>query len=117
MAYEAPLRIAIPTPIDIPTGYGTNSTGKRGGNLRVRCTNKEYDAIALEAAFLGMTLAMFTRHCAIQTAQQLRVHREAGSTSIDAGDIEEDDSIKRARTKLLNRPVKPKRQKASGQLK
>ena len=75
MAYEAPLRIAIPTPIDIPTGYGTNSTGKRGGNLRVRCTNKEYDAIQHEAKLLNITLATFTRWCAVHVAQELLQHR------------------------------------------
>ena len=115
MEYEAPLRIAIPTPTDLPIGYGVNSTGKRGGNLRVRCTNKEYDTIQHEAALLGMTLAMFTRHCAVHVAAQLSKHREAKSTSIVVGD--EDDSITRARTKLLNRQSKPKRKKASGRAK
>ena len=45
MSYEPPLKITIPTPSEFELGYGVNSTGKRGGNLRVRCTNKEYDAI------------------------------------------------------------------------
>jgi|APSaa5957512535_1039671.scaffolds.fasta_scaffold28526_1 hypothetical protein len=98
MSYEPPLQITIPIPIDIPTGYGVNSTGKRGGNLRVRCTNKEYDAISHEAALLGMTLAMFTRHCAVHVSAQLTKHREAGSTSMSIGEVDEPSKPKR-RTK------------------
>jgi hypothetical protein len=89
MPYEPPLRIAIPIPTELPIGYGVNSTGKRGGNLRVRCTNKEYDAIQHEASFLGISLAMFTRWCAVHVAANLLIHREASSTSMSVG---EDDA-------------------------
>lgn len=86
MEYEPPLRIAIATPNEIPKGFGINSTGKRGGNLRVRCTNAEYDAIAEEANLLGISLAMFCRWCAIQVAEKLQEHREAESTDMSIGD-------------------------------
>ena len=89
MPYEMPLRIAIPIPTELPVGYGVNSTGKRGGNLRVRCTNKEYDAIRHEASLLGISLAMFTRWCAVHVAANLLRHREASSTSMSVG---EDDA-------------------------
>jgi hypothetical protein len=92
MSYEPPLRIAITTPNEIPKGFGPNSTGKRGGNLRVRCTNAEYDAIQYEAATLGITLAMFTRWCAVHVAQQLHKHRSAKSTSISVGDDDNNDN-------------------------
>ena len=86
MSYEPPLKIAIPTPSEIPKQFGPNSTGKRGGNLRVRCTNAEYDAIQLEARLLGISLAMFSRWCAVQVAQQLLKHRDDKSTDMFAGD-------------------------------
>ena len=89
MSYEIPLRITIPIPTELPIGYGVNSTGKRGGNLRVRCTNKEYDAIQHEASLLGISLAMFTRWCAVHVAANLLKHREASSTSMSVG---EDDA-------------------------
>ena len=90
MAYEPPLKIMIPTPNELPQGYGVNSTGKRGGNLRVRCTNKEYDTIKHEASLLGISLAMFTRWCAVHVAKQLKIHRDAESNSISIG--EDDDA-------------------------
>ena len=89
MSYEPPLKITISTPTTIPNSYGINSTGKRGGNLRVRCTNAEYDAIQHEAKLLGITLAMFTRWCAIQVTEKLRLHRVAQDTSISTGEDDE----------------------------
>ena len=89
MAYEPPLKIYIPTPNILPKGFGPNSTGKRGGNLRVRCTNKEYDSIQLEAANLGISLAAFCRWCSAHVAQQLKEHRRIKSTSALIG--EKDD--------------------------
>jgi hypothetical protein len=86
MAYEPPLRIAIATPSEIPHGFGPNSTGKRGGNLRVRCTNAEYDAISAEALRLNITLATFCRWCAVHVASKLKEHREAQSTDVSIGD-------------------------------
>lgn len=96
MSYEPPIRVAIPTPSEIPKAFGPNSTGKRGGNLRVRCTNAEYDAIQLEASLLGISLAMFTRWCAVHVGQQLLKHREAQSTDMSIGD-NFDDGRKRKR--------------------
>ena len=94
MPYEIPLQIAIPIPTEIEIGYGVNATGKRGGNLRVRCTNKEYDAIQHEAAILGLSLAMFVRSCSTNVAAQLLKHRETESTSMSAGE-DEDGPIQR----------------------
>jgi len=90
MSYEPPLKITIPAPSEIPQGFGPNSTGKRGGNLRVRCTNAEYDDIQHEAYLLDVSLAMFTRWCAVHVAKQLKIHRDAESDSISIG--EDDDA-------------------------
>ncbi len=84
MSYEPPLKITITIPNPITQGYGPNSTGHRGGNLRIRCTNKEYDAIQYEATKLNLSLAMFCRSCAIQVAQRLKAHRRAELTNIEA---------------------------------
>lgn len=86
MSYEPPLRITIPTPSEIPLGFGPNSTGKRGGNLRIRCTNSEYDAIQLEASLLSISLANFCRWSAVHIAQQLYEHRKAKSTDMSVGE-------------------------------
>ena len=86
MSYEPPIKIMITTPSEIPHGFGPNSTGKRGGNLRVRCTNKEYDMIQIEAAKLGISLATFCRWCAIHAAKQLKQHRDEQSTEESIGD-------------------------------
>lgn len=86
MVYEPPVKITIPTPSFIPHGRGINSTGKRGGNLRIRCTNKEYDMIQAEAVELGLSLANFCRWCAIQVSLGLIKHRETESNSMSAGD-------------------------------
>lgn len=87
MPYEPPLGIMIPTPNEIPKGFGPNSTGKRGGNLRVRCTDAEYDAIQYEAGMLGISLAMFTRWCAVHVATKLKKHRDELLTENVTGDI------------------------------
>jgi hypothetical protein len=76
MSYNLPLQITIPTPDEIPKGFGPNSTGKRGGNLRVRCTDAEYDLIQKEAADLGISLAMFTRWCAVHVAMKIKQYRD-----------------------------------------
>ena len=94
MAYEPPLKIYIPTPNILPKGFGPNSTGKRGGNLRVRCTNKEYDSIQLEAANLGISLAAFCRWCSVHVAQQLKEHRRIKSTSALIGEKDDISSRK-----------------------
>ena len=92
MTYEPPLKITITTPDVIEQGFGPNSTGGKGGNLRVRCTNAEYDRIQEEAIRLGITLAMFCRWCSIQVAERLQEHREANSTDMSAGEEELDGS-------------------------
>jgi hypothetical protein len=107
MSYEAPLLITIPIPTEIDVGYGVNSTGKRGGNLRVRCTNKEYDAIQVQAKLLGITLAMFCRWCAVEVSKKLDEHRDAGSTSMSIG--EENESHKPRRTKKKRKTPRAKR--------
>ena len=90
MSYEPPLRISIPLPSKFRLTYGPNSTGKRGGNLRVRCTNNEYDALKIEAEALGITLATFCRWCAVHVGQELKKHREASSTEMFAGEDQTD---------------------------
>ena len=89
MAYEPPLRVTIALPNEFPRSFGINSTGKRGGNLRIRCTNKEYDAIQLEATRINISLAMFCRSCIVQVAMGLLEHREESSTSISVGEEDE----------------------------
>ena len=97
MSYEPPIQITISTPSEIPIGFGPNSTGKRGGNLRVRCTNKEYDAIKHEAELLNITLATFTRWCAVHIAQKLQQHRIAEATSNIIGEDNEFSSSNNTR--------------------
>jgi hypothetical protein len=98
MSYEPPLKITIPIPSVFPNTYGPHSTGKRGGNLRVRCTNGQYDAIQKEASLLGITLAMFCRWSAVHVADMLREHRETASTNISVGDDDEPRHNKRGNT-------------------
>lgn len=104
MAYEPPLRIAIPIPSKIPRGFGINSTGKRGGNLRIRCTDKEYDAIQLEARHLDVSLANFCRWSIVHVAKMLREHRLTSSTTMSIG---EEDAI--PRTIPVNKPRRKKK--------
>ena len=89
MSYDPPYKISIPTPSEIPKGFGPNSTGKRGGNLRIRCTNAEYDMLAEESAELGISIANFGRWCSVQVAQKLREHRLNNSTAQTVGEDNE----------------------------
>tara|TARA_E500000305_G_C4001783_1_gene227800 strand:- start:940 stop:1248 length:309 start_codon:yes stop_codon:yes gene_type:complete len=98
MSYEPPIQITISTPSEIPVGFGPNSTGRRGGNLRVRCTNNEYDAIKHEAELLNITLATFTRWCAVQAAQKLLQHRTTKNTSNIIGEDNESSNSNNGRT-------------------
>ena len=84
MSYETPLKITIPIPNPIPLGRGNNSTGRRGGNLRVRCTNKEYDLVQEEAAVLGLGISPFSRWCVLHCAKALRKHRRGKESDIEA---------------------------------
>ena len=78
--YTPPIGILVPLPTHIPKGRGVNSTSKRGGNLRVRCTNAEYDSIMAEAAKVDLPLASFCRWVIVHAAEALRQHRKANST-------------------------------------
>ena len=89
MSYDPPYKISIPTPSEIPKGFGPNSTGKRGGNLRIRCTNAEYDMLAEESAELGISIANFGSWCSVQVAQKLREHRLNNSTAQTVGEDNE----------------------------
>jgi uncharacterized protein (DUF1778 family) len=80
--YEPPLLIKIPIPTEMTRRRGINSTGRYGGNLRIRCTNAEYDMIKREAEMLGITLAGFSRWCIVRVAQALIDHRKSMSTSM-----------------------------------
>ena len=86
MAYEPPLLITIPVPSEMPIGYGVNSTGHRGGNIRFRCTDAEFDAIKLQADLAGLSFAAYCRWSCIQVAEKMRLHREQNSTDIEAKD-------------------------------
>jgi hypothetical protein len=86
MSYLPPLKITIPLPSPFAKTKGIYSTGHRGGNLRVRCTNAEYDIIKYEAEQLGITLANFTRWCAIKAASALLEHRSNNIDSIECGE-------------------------------
>ena len=88
-SYDPPIKITIPTPGTFPIGYGPNSTGGRGGNMRARCTNKEYDLLAAEAKSLGISLANFVRWSSFYVAKALQKHREDNSTN-DETEIEND---------------------------
>ena len=76
--YRPPLGITIPLPYHITRGIGTSATSGRGGNLRVRCTDKEYDLVMSEAKRLGLPLANFSRFIIVHVAEQLKRHREEG---------------------------------------
>jgi hypothetical protein len=99
MSYEPPLKVSIAVPSLITPNYGVNSTRKRGGNLRVRCTNSEYDLIKEEADHLGISLAMFTRWCATRIAEQVKQHRITASTNMSIGDEDIGDSDQRTNSR------------------
>ena len=80
--YEPPLQVKIPIPTEMARRRGINSTGRYGGNLRVRCTNAEYDMVKREAERLDITLAGFSRWCIVHVAQALIDHRKNRSTSM-----------------------------------
>ena len=93
MIYTPPHEVSIPTPSEIPKGYGPNSTGKRGGNLRIRCTNAEYDMLQQEATALGISLANFCRWCSVHVAQELEKHRSELPTIDTIGDNNGEDKF------------------------
>ena len=80
--YDPPLKITIPLPTEIPRLRGILATTKYGGNLRVRCSNAEYDLIQQEANKIGLTINAFMRFVGRAVAKALKEHRTNGSTSI-----------------------------------
>lgn len=92
-SYEPPLQIKISLPSEFKKRFGPESTGRYGGNLRVRCTNEEYDMMKAIAEKLNLSLAMFVRSCAVQTARILRDHETEQNNSMIAG--EDDDAVRR----------------------
>jgi hypothetical protein len=101
MSYEPPIKVFIPLPSPIPIGRGVKATGDYGGNLRVRCTNSEYDLIQQEAQTLGLSLAGFSRWCIFHAAKALHEHRESASTDDSVGDT--DASTNKRRRKRSKR--------------
>ena len=88
-SYDPPLKVTIPTPGQFAMGYGPNSTGGKGGNMRARCTNKEYALLEVEAAAIGLTLANFVRWSSYYVARALEKHRLEDSTNMET-EIEND---------------------------
>lgn len=88
--YDPPLKITIPYPSHIPRRRGINSSAHRGGNLRVRCSNAEYDFIQREAELCGLSLAGYCRWVIIQTARALKSHRDE---NLDTMEYEVKDGI------------------------
>ena len=101
MKYDPPIKLYIPLPSPFPIGRGPNATSSFGGNLRVRCTDEEYNLIQLEAYLLGLSLAGFSRWCILHAAKALKKHREEESTSDSAGD--EDNGTNKRRRKRTKR--------------
>ena len=81
VAYDTPIKVTIPVPSEIPRARGPNSTSQYGGNLRVRCSNQEYDLVFDEAAMLGVTPSNFCRWSIVQTALAVQEHRLSKSKS------------------------------------
>ena len=82
--YDPPIKVSIPIPSHIPQARGIHATSGYGGNLRVRCTNDEYDLAQEEAKRLGLTLAGFCRWSIIHVAEALNRHRNEQSASDNA---------------------------------
>ena len=89
-SYEPPLQITISLPSKFVKTYGPESTGHYGGNLRVRCTDKEYELVRELADDLQISIACFTRSCAVQVARILQKHKLDQHTSMMAGDIQDE---------------------------
>jgi hypothetical protein len=77
--YDPPLLLRIPLPSEIPRSKGPDATSGYGGNLRIRCTDEEYNMIKEEAALLDLTTANFCRWVILHSASALRKHREEDS--------------------------------------
>jgi len=76
-----PKTISIPLPQDIPRARGIHSTGGFGGNLRVRCTDDEKLLVQSIANDLGITMSSFSRWCIVHSAQSLKEHQNATTSS------------------------------------
>ena len=86
--YEPPLKIFIPLPSKMKRAL-PHSAGTYGSNMRVRCTDAEYDLVEREAEAIGLTTSSFARWCITRTAIALRNHRDKSSTSIEAEGVYE----------------------------
>ena len=86
MAYDPPVKVFIPTPSRMPPGRGDDATSHRGGNLRIRCTDTEYDCAMIEARELGLSLAGFSRWCVVEVSKALRKHRDEQSDDYSTGE-------------------------------
>ena len=82
--YDPPLKVTIASPSEIPKGFGINSTGKYGGNLRIRCTNAEYDMIKEQAYLHGLSISNYCRWCCVHVAQAMQEHRIEHSNEMEA---------------------------------
>lgn len=93
MSYDPPLKIFITVPGHMPIMRGAFSTAHRGGNYRIRCTDKEYDIIKEESAHLNISMANFGRWCAVRVAEALRTHRLSESTDEVVGEDDDGDGV------------------------
>ena len=83
MAYQHPIKITIPVPIDAPRKRGPQGTSA-GANFRLRMSVEEYERVHEEAHLLGISGAMFARSAIIRVALALKKHREGDSSDIEA---------------------------------
>lgn len=90
--YTPPIKVSIPTPCEIPRARGPNAVTGYGGNLRIRCSDAEYDLIKEEARQLGFGIAAFGRWTMTHVARVLKEHREKQLTSDYAGEDDEPSS-------------------------
>lgn len=75
------ITVTIPIPSYIPKARGRHATSKQGGNLRVRCSNRELALIRGEAKRLGLSTSQFVRWAALRVAEELE---RQGATTREA---------------------------------
>ncbi len=76
--YTPPIKLILPLP-----SYSAkldHNISTYGGNMRIRCSDKDYDMIRYEAEELGLTIASFGRWTLRYMAIALKKHREANSS-------------------------------------
>ena len=94
MPYELPLSITIPIPSEYARGRGINAVTGYGSNVRMRCTNYEYDIVKEVATEMGIPLASFSRWCVVHCAKALRKHKMTQSTDDNAGELNDKSTIR-----------------------